>query len=215
MCEEGIRDPTSYSAVSAAATASWSLKRGSAQWFALAVKPRFDKTVAQALERKGYDTLLPLYKKQHKYGRRSKDSELPIFPGYVCCRFDVQTRLPILTTPGVIQVLGAGNTPIPLSDVEVNSLQTAMKARLPVEPFPFVDTGQRVRINRGALAGVEGIVISCKQHLRLVLSITLLQRSVLLEIDRDLVSVDSTPDWREGAPWASSGATPFDLVQES
>ena len=105
---------------------------GSPQWFALAVKPRFDKSVAQALEMKGYDTLLPLYKKHHKYGTRSKDSELPLFPGYVCCRFDVQTRLPILTTPGVIQVLGAGNMPIPLSDVEVNSLQTAMKARLPV-----------------------------------------------------------------------------------
>jgi transcription antitermination factor NusG len=182
------------------------------QWFALAVKPRFDKAVARALEVKGYETLLPLYKKN---GARSKVSELPLFPGYVCCRFDAQTRLPILTTPGVIQVLGAGNRPIPLSDVEVNSLQMAIKAQIPVQPFPFVGAGQRVRINRGFLAGVEGIVISCKHRLRLVLSITLLQRSVLLEIDRDLVSVDAAPDWRGGALWASPGATPFDLVQES
>jgi transcription antitermination factor NusG len=208
-----MRDPMSHSAASAAAMSIWPLQRGPAQWFALAVKPRFDKTVAQALERKGYDTLLPLYKKQHKYGTRSKDSELPLFPGYVCCRFDVQTRLPILTTPGVIQVLGAGNAPIPLSEVEINSLQTAMKARLPVKPFPFVDTGQMVRINSGALAGVEGIVISCKQHLRLVLSITLLRRSVLLEIDRDQVSTEEALDWPESGLSTPSGATPADVVE--
>ena len=89
---------------------------------------------------KGYEILLPLYRKHHKYGTRSKVCELPLFPGYVCCRFDVKARLPILTTPGVVQVLGAGNLPIPLSDVEVNSLQTAIRARLPVVPYPFVDS---------------------------------------------------------------------------
>jgi transcription antitermination factor NusG len=168
--------------------------RGSGQWFALAVKPRFDKAVARTLEMKGYEILLPLYRKHHRQGVRSKDSDLPLFPGYVCCRFDVETRLPILITPGVVQVLGAGNTPIPLSEVEINSLQTAIKAQLPVQPFPFVETGQRVRIKRGILAGVEGIVIGSKQCLRLVLSITLLQRSVLLEIDCDQVSVEEVPD---------------------
>jgi transcription antitermination factor NusG len=210
MCDDGRSETISYSADPAAGHVI--RPQGSHQWFALAVKPRFDKAVARALEVKGYETLLPLYK---KHGARSKVSELPLFPGYVCCRFDAQTRLPILTTPGVIQVLGAGNRPIPLSDVEVNSLQTAIRAQIPVQPFPFVGAGQRVRINRGFLAGVEGIVISCKHRLRLVLSITLLQRSVLLEIDRDLVSVDAAPDWRGGTLWASPGATPFDLVQES
>jgi transcription antitermination factor NusG len=198
MWEDGERD-----AVSCAAGRS-------AQWFALEVKPRFDKAVAQALQMKGYDTLLPLYQKHHRYGARSKTFELPLFPGYVCCRFDVKARLPILTTPGVIQVLGAGNSPIPLSDVEVNSLQTAMRARLPAEPYPFVDAGQRVRIHSGALAGIEGIVISCNQHLRLALSITLLQRSVVLEIDRDQVSVEQTPPQGEIGQWTSLGAAQGD-----
>jgi transcription antitermination factor NusG len=211
MCEDWKRVGISYSALSAAARTNWSLKEGSAQWFALAVKPRFDKAVAQALEMKGFETLLPLYKKHHQYGARAKPTELPLFPGYVCCRFDVRTRLPILTTPGVIQVLGAGNMPIPLSDVEVNSLRTAMKARLPLEPFPFVDEGQRVRIDSGSLAGVEGIVIGSKQRLRLVLSISLLQRSVLLEIDRNHVSADDAPDW--GGLWTSPAPTSSDAVQ--
>ena len=164
------------------------------QWFALVVKPRFDKAVARALEVKGYETFLPLYRKYHKYGKRSKHFELPLFPGYVCCRFDVDTRLSILTTPGVLRVVGVGGAPIPLSDIEITSLQAAIKAQLPVEPFPFLKTGQRVRINSGVLAGVEGIVLEPKPRLRLVISITLLQRSVLLEIDRDQVTAERIPD---------------------
>jgi transcription antitermination factor NusG len=164
------------------------------EWFALVVKPRFDKAVARALELKGYETLLPVYKKYHRYGNRSKHFELPLFPGYVCCRFDAETRLSILTTPGVVRVLGNGNMPTAISASEINSLQTAIRAKLSIEPFPFVQAGQRVRITNGALAGVEGIVLGPKPKLRLVLSITLLQRSVLLEVDRDSVSIDGTPD---------------------
>ena len=101
--------------------------------------------------------------------------------------------------------------PVPLADVEVSSLKTALKARHPVVPYPFVDTGQRVRINSGALAGVEGIVISFTQRVRLVLSITLLKRSVLLEINRDLVSVEEAPDWAELGRSMASGS--LDLAE--
>ena len=118
-----------------------------------------------------------------------------MFPGYVCCRFDVHSRLPILTTPGVIQVLGAGNMPIPVSDGEINSLQTAISARLPIQPFDFINDGERVRISSGVLAGVEGIVLKSKPGLRLVLSVTLLQRSVMLEIDRDQVGACGALEW--------------------
>jgi transcription antitermination factor NusG len=186
----GSHEPVASKTISAAITEG-------PQWFALVVKPRFDKAVAQALESKGYETLVPVYKKHHKYGSRSKHFELPLFPGYVCCRFDVQVRLPIVTTPGVIRVLGVRNAPIPLSDGEINSLQTAIKSQIPVQPFPFVNAGQRVRINSGVLAGVEGIVLGAKGGLRLVLSITLLQRSVVLEIDRDQVSAEDNLDLAE------------------
>jgi transcription antitermination factor NusG len=165
------------------------------QWFALVVKPRFDKAVARALGVKGYETLVPLYKKYHNYATHSKHHELPLFPGYVCCRFAFHTRLSVLATPGVIRVAGAGRRPIPVSEIEINSLQAAIKAQLPFEPFPFLSVGQKVRINSGVLAGVEGIVLGTRPRLRLVLSITLLQRSVLLEIDRDQVSTEEALNW--------------------
>ncbi len=157
------------------------------QWFAVAVKPRFDKAVARTLESKGFETLLPLYKTQHRYAARSKVSELPLFPGYVFCRFNVLTRLPILTTPGVIQILGTGNTPLALSEEEIVSIRVAIQADISLQPFPFLQAGQRVRIEEGALRGVVGLVVRIKDCVRLILSITLLQRSVLLEIDRSHV----------------------------
>ena len=195
ICEKGRQEGVSDSNEPQPIREIGPRSEGFPQWFALAVKPRFDKSVARALEGKGYETFVPLYKKCHRYGVRAKNFELPLFPGYVCCRFDIQTRLPILTTPGVIQVLGAGSMPIPLSDLEINSLQTAIKAQLPVQPFPFVDAGQKVRINSGVLSGIEGIVLRSKPSLRLVLSITLLQRSVLVEIDRNHVSAEGALDW--------------------
>ncbi len=165
---------------------------GLPQWFALAVKPRFDKAVARTLDTKGFETFLPLYKKMHNYGARCKEFELPLFPGYVFCRFNALMRLPIVTTPGVTHVLGAGNRPIPLSETEITSLQIAIKAQLPLQPFPFPQVGQRVRIEEGVLAGVVGIIISVKRSVNLVLSVTLLQRSVLLEINRDQVDLERT-----------------------
>jgi transcription antitermination factor NusG len=171
----------------------------SAQWFALVVKPRFDKAVARTLELKGYETLLPLYKRCHRYGNRSREFELPLFPGYVCCRFNIRSRLSIMTTPGVVRVLGDGRAPTPLSAKEIHALQMAIRARVPVQPFPFLNAGQRVRINSGALAGLEGIVLGPKPKLRLVISITLLQRSVLLEVDRENISVDGVLDLAEVA----------------
>jgi transcription antitermination factor NusG len=163
---------------------------GLPQWFALAVKPRFDKAVARTLDNKGFETFLPLYKKRHDYGARSREFELPLFPGYVFCRFNALMRLPIVTTPGVTHILGAGNTPAPLSETEIGSLQTAIKAQLPLQPFPFLQVGQRVRIGEGVLAGVVGIIVNIKRSVNLVLSVTLLQRSVMLEINRDQVDLE-------------------------
>lgn len=184
----GKRDSVSCSLQESIARTSVLSETDLPQWFALAVKPRCDKVVARTLEAKGFETFLPLYRKQHMYAARYREFELPLFPGYVFCRFSVLTRLPILMTPGVNQILGSGNRPIPLLETELVSLQTAIRSGLPLQPVPFLEIGRRVRIGEGMLAGVVGIVTSFKQSLRLVLSVTLLQRSVLLEIDRDQVS---------------------------
>jgi transcription antitermination factor NusG len=157
------------------------------RWFALSVTVRHEKVVSQVLQNKGFETFLPLYKRRHEYVRRIREFELPLFPGYLFCRSDPAVRLPILTTPGVLQMVGAGRTPIPIEDREITSLQQAAAAGVSMVPHPFWQSGQRGIITTGPLAGLEGIVVNAKDSMRLILSVGLLQRSVLLEIDSDCV----------------------------
>jgi transcription antitermination factor NusG len=97
-------------------------------------------------------------------------------------------RQPIVTTPGVIRVLGSGSEATSIEDSGITSLQLAVKAQAVVEPWPFLQTGKKVWITEGTLSGVEGILVEAKQSPRIVLSVSLLQRSVLLEVDRSMVS---------------------------
>jgi transcription antitermination factor NusG len=160
---------------------------GVQKWFALIVAPRHEKAVAQLLQHKGYETFLPVFSRKHQYGRKTREFQLPLFPGYLFCRVDISVRLPILMTPGVLQFLGAGRLPIPIDEDEIAALQRAVQAGVPMTPHIFWQTGQKGRITSGPLAGVEGIVMDANKPFRLILSVSLLQRSVLLEIDADCV----------------------------
>ena len=123
--------------------------------------------------------------------------ELPLFPGYVFCQFDRMNRLPILTVPGIVHIVGIGRSPMPVDDTEIASIQAAVKSGLPSQPWPFLEAGDKVRIERGPLSGVEGILLGFRGQQRLVLSITLLQRSVGVLVDTALVRMISR---RNSAP---------------
>lgn len=156
-------------------------------WFALQVRSRFEKNIATLLRGKGYDPFLPLHKCRRQWSDRLKEMELPLFPGYLFCRFDVQARLSVLATPGVFLVVG-GRSPVPVDDCEIAAIQKIVASGLPGQPWPFCQVGARVRIEHGALSGLEGIVVNFKGRHRLVVSVTLLQRSVAVEIDEAWLS---------------------------
>jgi transcription antitermination factor NusG len=155
------------------------------QWFALRVRPRCEKVVADSLRNKGYEEFLPLYREKRRWSDRIAEVQLPLFPGYVFSKFDMQHRLPVLITPGVMFVVGTAKMPSPVDDAEIEALQILVKSRLEVEPCPFLQIGQKVRIIWGPLAGAEGILTALKRQNRLVVSVTLLQRSVAVEISED------------------------------
>src|SRR3989441_5150743 len=150
-------------------------------WFALQVRACYEKTVAAVLNGKGYQWLLPLYKCRRRWSDRIKEVELPLFPGYLFCRFDMQKRLPILTTPGVLLIVGIGKTPVPIDPTEIAAIQTLVKSELPSQPWPFLQIGDRVRINYGALCGLEGILLDLKGNNRFVFSVKFFHRSVVVE----------------------------------
>src|ERR1700687_5806343 len=159
------------------------------RWFALGVTSRHEKVARDLLQINGCETVLPVYARRHQYGSRSRSFEIPVFPGYLFCRFDPSARLPILQTPGVLRVVGAGKNPIPVGDDEIVSIRRAMEARVPMTPCGYWHSGQKGRITRGPLAGIEGIIMNAQPPVRLVLSVNLLQRSLLLDIDADCVGL--------------------------
>ncbi len=179
--------PSSESPAVIAGLSPAELAEPSLPWYALQVRPRWEKLAALALGQKGYDPFLPLYTSRNRWSDRYKDVSLPLFPGYVFCRFDLSRRLPVMTTPGILSVVG-GRTPVPVDSAELDAIATLVRSGLPASPWPFLKVGQRVRIERGALAGLEGILLSLKKDFRVVLSVSLLQRSVAVEIDRDWLS---------------------------
>jgi transcription antitermination factor NusG len=157
-------------------------------WFALQVRSRKEDWVATQLAGQGFNFFLPKYKTVRRWSDRAKELEQPLFPGYLFCRFDFQNRRPIVMTPGVIQIVGYGRTPTPVEEIEIHSIQLALTSSLPSHPWPYLEVGERVRINCGALRGLEGILVNFKGSHRVVLSVTLLQRSVAMEVDLDWVS---------------------------
>jgi transcription antitermination factor NusG len=164
-------------------------EEGRGNWFALSVNVRHEKVVSELLRNKGFETFLPLCKRRHQYARRFREFELPLFPGYLFCHTFLTWRLPIMTTPGVIKLVGAGRIPIPVDTNEITSLKKAVEAGVAMSPHHFWQSGQIGRISTGPLTGVEGIVVKLKQSMRLILRVSLLQRAVMLEIDSSCVAV--------------------------
>jgi transcription antitermination factor NusG len=157
------------------------------RWFALRVKSRCEKVVAAGAHHKGFEEFLPLYQGRHRWSDRYKSVEVPLFQGYVFCRLNPDRRLPLLTIPGALYFVGVGKTPLPIDDAEIASIQTAMRSELPAEPWPFLEIGHRVRLEKGPLAGLEGFLVQSRKQHRIVVSVTVLRRSVAVEIDRQWV----------------------------
>jgi transcription antitermination factor NusG len=166
-------------------------------WYALRIRSRFEKCAAKHLRDKGYEEYLPLSRSTRRWSDRMKTVANPLFPGYLFCKFDIQDRFPILVVPGVLSIVGIGKAPATIPESQISSLQQAITSGLQCRPWPFLQVGQSVSVERGPLAGLKGIVIEDKSNLRLVLSLPLLQRAVAVEMDRscvDFAPPEATPE---------------------
>jgi transcription antitermination factor NusG len=158
-------------------------------WFAVYTTCRHEKRVARNLEQRQIEHFLPTYRTQHtwKDGTRAM-LDLPLFPGYVFVRIDLHDRVGVLEVPGVVSMIGTARQPAPLPELEVEALRTGLDPTK-AEPHPLLTVGQRVRIMRGALAGVEGIVVRKKSGLQVVLTLSLLMQSIAIEVSGDDVEL--------------------------
>jgi transcription antitermination factor NusG len=166
----------------------------SLHWYALRVQSRLASVASDVLRAKGYEEFLPVYRSRRRWSDRVKHLDLPLFPGYLFCRFDPNDRMvPVMTTPGVIGPVSAGKSPVPVSDAEIEAVRTVLRSGLAAQPWPFLGLGSKVYLENGPLAGLEGIITNDDKIDRLVVSVSLLQRSVAVEIDRGWVRPVSIP----------------------
>ncbi|HTV05375.1 MAG TPA: UpxY family transcription antiterminator [Acidobacteriaceae bacterium] len=152
-------------------------------WWALYTRHQHEKAVADMLSAKGFEVFLPLYDSLRRWKDRKKLLSLPLFPCYVFVRGGLERRLPIVTTPGVYMILSRGEKVAVIPEDEIQAIRRTMEGNFRVEPHPFLKCGDRVRVSRGSLEGIEGILVRKKNIYRLVLSVDMLAQSVGVEID--------------------------------
>jgi transcription antitermination factor NusG len=152
-------------------------------WYAAYTRSHHEKCAAEQLQQRAIEHFLPLYETVRNWKDRRKRMELPLFPGYIFVRVPLQERLRVLVIPGVVRLVGFDNRPVALPDEEIETLRTVLACRLHTEPHPHLAVGRRVRITRGPLEGMEGVLTRKKGRFRLVLSIDLIRQSAMIEVD--------------------------------
>jgi transcription antitermination factor NusG len=153
------------------------------RWFAVHTRYQHEHLVATALLNKGLEVFLPTYDAVHRWSDRKKRVTLPLFPGYLFFANEIDRWIQILSTPGVNAIIKIGSVPAEIPNDEIIAIRRMVESTLRVEPHPFINEGDVVRIKAGPLAGLEGIVSRKKDALRLVLSIQILGQSAAVEID--------------------------------
>jgi transcription antitermination factor NusG len=173
-------------------------------WFALRVKPNYEKPVAAMLRGKGFEEFLPLQRTRRQWSDRVKVMDLPLFPGYLFCRLNLEDRMPLLTTPGFLYIVGIGRNPEPVDDSEILAIQSVLRSGLPVTPWPSLMVGQKVQLKHGPLRGLVGVLTKIANQHRMYVSVTLLKRSISVEVAPEWIQPVSAMPVHPEAPSISS-----------
>src|SRR6266702_6845712 len=151
-------------------------------WYAAYTCAQHEKRVAAELGMREVERFLPLYSSVRRWKDRRVTLDLPLFPGYVFVRLALRDRLRVLQIPSVVRLVGFNGLPAALDDEEMEILRSGLTERLRIEPHPYLPAGRRVRIKSGPLAGLQGILLRKKASFRFVLSVDLIQRSVVADV---------------------------------
>lgn len=162
------------------------------RWFVIYTMPRHEKFTARNFGLREIECFLPAYEKVSQWRNRQKvNVMLPLFPRYLFARFDSSKRLPVLETPGVQQIVGAGATPVPLPDLEIEFLRQQIDKKV-VEPYADLVVGNRVAIRKGPMKGIEGVLVHKQNGTRFIFTVHLIQKSVSIQIGaEDLEALES------------------------
>jgi len=157
-------------------------------WFAVQTLCRHEKRVRAQLAERNVEHFLPTTKRINQWSDRRKEVEVPLFTGYCFARLSGGDRLPVLRSQGVVRFVGCAGRPEPIPDEEIESLRKLLNTSSEFVGYPYLKEGMFVEVIRGPLQGIKGRLIREARNARLVLSITLIQRAVAIEINTDHVA---------------------------
>ncbi len=167
------------------------------RWYAAYTSARHEKRVAEHLRQREVECFLPLYETIHRWNNGRHRVQLPLFPGYVFVRICLRDKLRVLQAPGLAQLVSFNGAPAPLPETEIDTLRNALSAGVFAQPYRYLTVGSRVEICRGPLQGLRGILLRHQGQFRVVLSVEMILRSIIVEIDAgDVLTLDR----RSGIP---------------
>lgn len=162
-------------------------------WWAVYTKHQHERKIAEIIAAKGAEVFLPLCSSDRRRWDRTVTLALPLFPSYVFVRERTEVRLPVLSTAGVYSIVSRGCSYGVIPDAEIQNLRLALASDRTLEPHPFLRVGERVRVVRGALQNLEGILVRHKGLCRVVVSVQMLAQAAAVEVDITEISSVRSP----------------------
>jgi transcription antitermination factor NusG len=154
---------------------------GMCGWWAVYTKHQHEKVATDLLTAKGLEVFLPQYKSTRSWKDRKKVISLPLFPSYIFVR--PGNRFQVVSTPGVFMIVGRGERDAVVPELEIEAIRRTLEGHFSVEPHPFLKCGERVRVTRGSLEGLQGILVRIRNIHRLILSVDMLAQSIAVEVN--------------------------------
>ncbi len=155
----------------------------SRSWLAAYTRSRHEPRVAQQLQQKNLECLLPTYERLARWSDRVKRARAPLFPGYVFVQVAETERMRVLETVGVVNLVSRAGKAVQLSDQEIAQLRACCLEARKVEPHPYLKVGRRVRVKHGPFSGWEGTLVEKQNSRRLVITIEEIMKAVAINID--------------------------------
>ncbi len=159
-------------------------------WYAGYTAARHEKRVAEHFAQRDVEHFLPLYETMRRWKNGRHRVRLPLFPGYIFVHIALRDRLRVIEVPGLVRLVGFNRLPYPLPEVDVSKLIDVLSKGVLAEPYPYLTSGTRVEIRNGPLQGMTGILLRRQNRCRLVISVNLIMRSMIVEVEAsDVVPV--------------------------
>lgn len=161
------------------------------RWFAVWTRSRQEKVAAAMLETLGVQHFLPLKSEVRQWSDRKQTVNVPLFSGYLFVRMNPtkDSRLQVLRAPGIAGFVGNNIGPLPIPEQQIEDIRMVLTRRVECKVLPLLEEGDRVRVVRGVLTGVEGRIVHCNSTSRLLISVAIIHKSLSVSVSRQDVEL--------------------------